>query len=43
MGKPISLSHRLRRLRAALLAVSLTLAGVLLIMLGSWLPGVVKT
>lgn len=40
MGKPISLSHRLRRLRAALLAVSLTLAGVLLIMLGSWLPSV---
>lgn len=29
--------HRLRRAKAALLAVSLTLAGILLIMLTAWL------
>ena len=29
--------HRLRRLKAALLAVSLTLAGILLMMLNAWL------
>ena len=29
--------HRLRRIKAALLAVSLTLAGILLIMLAAWL------
>ena len=32
-----SLHHRLRRLKAALLAVSLTLAGILLMMLNAWL------
>ena len=32
-----SLLHRLRRLKAALLAVSLTLAGILLMMLNAWL------
>lgn len=35
--KADSLSHRLRRAKAALLAVSLTLTGILLIMLNSWL------
>ena len=35
--KADSLPHRLRRVKAALLAVSLTLTGVLLIMLNSWL------
>lgn len=35
--KADSLPHRLRRAKAALLAVSLTLTGVLLIMLNSWL------
>ena len=34
---PQSLHHRLRRLKAALLAVSLTLAGILLMMLNAWL------
>lgn len=29
--------HRLRRVKAALLAVSLTLAGILLMMLATWL------
>ena len=29
--------HRLRRLKAALLAVSFTLAGILLMMLNAWL------
>jgi len=33
----ISLRHRLRRLKAALLAVSFTLAGILLMMLNAWL------
>lgn len=32
-----SLHHRLRRLKAALLAVSFTLAGILLMMLSAWL------
>ena len=32
-----SLHHRLRRLKAALLAVSFTLAGILLMMLNAWL------
>ena len=32
-----SLRHRLRRLKAALLAVSFTLAGILLMMLNAWL------
>lgn len=31
--------HRLRRVKAALLAVSLTLAGVLLMMLNGWMSG----
>ena len=31
------LHHRLRRLKAALLAVSFTLAGILLMMLNAWL------
>ena len=35
--KADSLPHRLRRVKAALLAVSLTLTGILLIMLNSWL------
>ena len=34
---PISLHHRLRRLKATLLAVSFTLAGILLMMLNAWL------
>lgn len=34
-----TLPHRLRRIKAALLAVSLTLTGVLLIMLNGWLSG----
>ena len=34
---PPSLHHRLRRLKAALLAVSFTLAGILLMMLNAWL------
>ena len=34
-----SLAYRLRRLKAALLAVSLTLTGILLIMLNGWLSG----
>lgn len=34
-----SLAYRLRRLKAALLAVSLTLTGILLIMLNGWLTG----
>ena len=33
----ISLHHRLRRLKAALLAVSFTLAGILLMMVNAWL------
>lgn len=33
----ISLHHRLRRLKAALLAISFTLAGILLMMLNAWL------
>ena len=33
----ISFHHRLRRLKAALLAVSFTLAGILLMMLNAWL------
>ena len=33
----MSLHHRLRRLKAALLAVSFTLAGILLMMLNAWL------
>lgn len=37
--KADSLPHRLRRAKAALLAVSLTLTGVLLIMLNGWLSG----
>ena len=37
--KADSLPHRLRRVKAALLAVSLTLTGVLLIMLNGWLSG----
>lgn len=32
-----SLSHRLRRLKAALVAISLTLAGILLMMLNGWM------
>ena len=32
-----SLHHRIRRIKAALLAVSLTFAGILLIMLNVWL------
>lgn len=36
----ISLHHRLRRLKAALLAVSFTLAGILLMMLNAWLSAV---
>lgn len=35
--KPQSLPHRLRKAKAALLAVALTLAGILVIMLGGWL------
>ena len=35
--RPSSLHHRLRRLKAALLAVSFTLAGILLMMLNAWL------
>ena len=38
--KPQPLPHRLRKTKAALLAVALTLAGVLVIMLGGWLGGV---
>lgn len=38
--KPQSLPHRLRKTKAALLAVALTLAGILVIMLGGWLGGV---
>lgn len=34
---PSSLHHRLRRLKAALLAVSFTLVGILLMMLNAWL------
>ena len=34
---PSSLHHRLRRLKAALLAISFTLAGILLMMLNAWL------
>ena len=37
--KADSLPHRLRRAKAALLAVSLTLTGILLIMLNGWLSG----
>lgn len=33
----VSATHRLRRMKAALLAVSLTLAGILLMMLNGWL------
>lgn len=33
----ISLHHRLRKTKAALLAVSFTLAGILLMMLSAWL------
>ena len=33
----LSPHHRLRRLKAALLAVSFTLAGILLMMLNAWL------
>ena len=36
-ARPQSLHHRLRRLKAALLAVSFTLAGILLMMLNAWL------
>ena len=32
-----STAHRLRKLKAALLAVSLTLAGILLMMLNGWI------
>ena len=35
--RPPFLHHRLRRLKATLLAVSLTLAGILLMMLNAWL------
>lgn len=35
--RPSSLHHRLRRLKAALLAVSFILAGILLMMLNAWL------
>jgi len=35
-----SLAHRLRRAKGALLAVSLTLAGLLLMMLGQWIKQV---
>ena len=38
--KSTSLPHRLRKTKAALLAVALTLAGILVIMLGGWLGGV---
>ena len=37
--KADSLPHRLRQVKAALLAVSLTLTGILLIMLNGWLSG----
>lgn len=33
----VSATHRLRRVKAALLAVSLTLAGILLMMLNGWM------
>ena len=36
-NQSLSLHHRLRRLKAALLAVSFTLAGILLMMLNAWL------
>ena len=36
-NQSVSLHHRLRRLKAALLAVSFTLAGILLMMLNAWL------
>ena len=35
----VSTVHRLRRAKAALLAVSLTLAGILIIMSNGWLSG----
>lgn len=38
--KPQPLPHRLRKTKAALLAVALTLAGILVIMLGGWLGSV---
>ena len=35
--KTTDLNHRLRKVKAALLAVSLTLAGILLMMLNGWI------
>ena len=35
--KTTDLNHRLRKLKAALLAISLTLAGILLMMLNGWI------
>ena len=35
--KPASIIHRLRKTKAVLLAVGLTLAGILLIMLNGWI------
>ena len=35
--KTTDLNHRLRKVKAALLAISLTLAGILLMMLNGWI------